>query len=428
LENTKKARQMLEAAHTSEFAKILLRNFDIPVQEYMSNLLGYAPLNPLENEFKVSFECELGRIGIPDNDKKEIIDFLEKNRTLQTIGHTTLSNGPGFLGANWLASLGSASGDFCIAATWSGLPFNNECRPDSLNFGGTLEIDDFIISAYPNMKLLKRAERQRKKFSSDRRIPIVPENMRRSIVYSSPISDFTNIFIKHFSSKISKYVSDNHARDDFTAFALTFSSSIESEILDRRMVYVDICSIVSKYLYLVFENEDHPITQFCFRESHLEALTSSEAGKMPLFSGTDERSSAFTQFYYRDFSITNGTQRIQWDLATIRSRLKDQKLCPGLFLTYLVVCFINGFQCLGGYNQVEYLKSFKVFISTIELFSQYSPDRAPTSSLTVGRILDEHGVGVYPLDIVFGKKVIFEPQVSFGEFSTPTVIRNTWSR
>jgi len=420
MESEKKARQILEMAHPSEFSKVLLRNFDVPVGEYMCKLREYSPPNPLECELRMAFLAELRRIGVSGKDLEEAISLIEHTRTLQTIAHTTLTNGPGFLGANWLASLGGTNGSTCISATISGIPFNNESRPGCLNFGADRKISDFIMQTYPKRRALETANQQRAKYTPTERISITSGN-RRSSVYSSLTSDFTKDIISYFSPAISKYVSKNINLNDFTAFALSFSSILDSEVLNRKMIYLDLCSVVAKYLYLIFENESHPITRFCFNKTYLENMIL-VLGNQPLFSNSGVNAEPFSQFFYQDSSISNGSEVIKWEVSAIRLLLLDKKLCPSLFLTYMVISFVNGFQCYGGFNQVEYLKKFKTYLCTIKLFADYNIDKVPTDSLTVGRILDVRNSNVYPLDTLFGKEAVLDPQVSFGKFATPTII------
>jgi hypothetical protein len=421
------ARDLLKSAAPTEFTRTLLQRFDLNLNEYMQQLFSYIPVGPMEQELCLAFTNEFSRLGISQETSTRSIEFLEKTRSIQTGPHTTLSNGPAFFGANWLTTLGLSSNSPCIIGTISGMPFNNDAKPGSLNYGNNSQIHDFIDMSYPNIKELIKAEAQRKLNTLEQRISLVPESLKHVSVYGSNIPDKTISIVPYFTTQINKFLPKHKLQLNFATLSLAFSANIESMIFNRQIIFVDLCAITSDYLQLIFQNENHIITRLCFDGDYLDNLESL-LGKLPLFSQSGLSKKPFSQYFRKDSFISNNSERIKWDSLTISNQLNAGNLCPGLFLIFLSIAFINHFQCFGGFNQVEYLNKFSCALSMMDLFQQCDIKSVPTNALVTGRMTDKTGSDVHPLDVISGTAANFDPSRSVGQFATSLVMRKRWSK
>ncbi|MBN9343914.1 MAG: hypothetical protein BGO76_00240 [Caedibacter sp. 38-128] len=425
LKNTQDARDLLKSAPSSEFTRILLQNFDVPLEEYIPRLFSYIPTRPMENELRQAFMQEFSNLHLTQTTSTVAADMLEQTRTLQTAAHTTFTNGPGFLGANWLTTLGIPNDKPCIIATFSGIPFDNDAKPGCLNYGKTYQINDFLDKSYPDISELINAEAERARCTADRRVSLIPGRWQRVSVFGSHVHEKTSRMINYLTPQINQFLPAKILQQDFSALALSFSANLETKIFNRKMIFVDLCSIVSNYLQLIFEKDEHPITKFCFEGTNFERFESLH-GKIPLFSQSGIEEKSFSQFFREGDILAKRNGTISWNKSTIKNHLKNRELCPGLFLTFLSLTFINQFQCLGGFNQVKYLSKFRNVLSTIDLFKIYDIETIPTDSLIAGRMIDEEGREVYPLDIILGSEVNLNPSRSLGQFATSLILRKRW--
>ncbi len=98
-------------------------------------------------------------------------------------------------------------------------------------------------------------------------------------------------------------------------------------------------------------------------------------------------------------------------------------MCPGLFIVFFVLRFLNGIRCLGSFNQIEYLEEFRRTWQSLDL--EWNMDLEPDNMhmLTTGRIKID-GKPIWPLDLFFkGERI---PVRSFqttrlGDFWQPIV-------
>ena len=91
--------------------------------------------------------------------------------------------------------------------------------------------------------------------------------------------------------------------------------------------------------------------------------------------------------------------------------LKDNRLCPGLLLGFLVLAFLNEFKCLGSFRQVEYLPDYQKKLAHLKFLKDFEIEKIPTTNLTTGEFPDNP----YPVDIILGQEWIPDPNMLFGE-------------
>ena len=105
------------------------------------------------------------------------------------------------------------------------------------------------------------------------------------------------------------------------------------------------------------------------------------------------------------------------------NEIKSGTLCPGLFIGFTALSFVNGFVCFGSFEQVEYLADFKKKWMALDLLDNEIVHNSNTSAFTSGRCVDESGEGIYPLDILFGLGMRFNKNQTVGELLGPLISR-----
>ena len=110
-------------------------------------------------------------------------------------------------------------------------------------------------------------------------------------------------------------------------------------------------------------------------------------------------------------------------LEKIIHGLEKGLLCPGLFLVFTVLSFINGLTCFGSFEQVEYLAEFKRRWIKIGFLEQELVRTVNITALTSGRCVDENETVVHPLDLLLGLEWSFPENITVGELMKPLLGR-----
>ena len=105
------------------------------------------------------------------------------------------------------------------------------------------------------------------------------------------------------------------------------------------------------------------------------------------------------------------------------NEIKSGALCPGLFLGFTTLSFINGLICFGSFEQVEYLAGFKQKWLKLDLLDKEIVHKSNTSAFTSGRCVDESGEGIHPLDLLLGMEMSFNENQTVGELMEPLIYR-----
>ena len=178
----------LQTAKRPELARILSGTWNISLTEYSSSLWERTSEPPsLELEMRQAFETEFCRIGFTQEQAQSYCTELERTRILQTATHLTASEGPTFLALHNLALLGMPQGETYFVGSYSGVPFANAAWSGCLNFSNRIDLKSVISEYAPGFAELTRADNDRVRDSSDKRISLIPGKMRDRRVFQSRI-------------------------------------------------------------------------------------------------------------------------------------------------------------------------------------------------------------------------------------------------
>ena len=115
--------------------------------------------------------------------------------------------------------------------------------------------------------------------------------------------------------------------------------------------------------------------------------------------------------------------RLKLTPKNLKNEINCGTLCPGLFLGFTALSFVNGFVCFGSFEQVEYLAGFKQNWLNLDLLDNEIVHNSNTSAFTSGRCVDDSGEGIFPLDILFGLEIKFNENQTVQELLEPLLSR-----
>jgi hypothetical protein len=417
----------LQKAKRPELAKILSGAWNMPITEYAGQLWQKnAAAPPMETELRNAFETEFSRTGYTEKEAKDLSAALEKTCVMQTATHLTASEGPTFLALHHLALLGMPPDETYFVGAFSGVPFANPAWSGCLNFSNRFELESLIDTQAPGYADLKRADNDRVRDSSERRISLIPGNMRDVRVFQSRIPEKMESLMPHFTEQIRDISLSAKSGDDFTKWASRFCTNQLSKIFpDKSIIYFDLNEVIRNYLIEVISDSSHPIFQLMFDQKTRESVFSVFPAETTLFTVDVHHKNKLRQ----EPVVINGnylnSQNYELKLTqeNVIKEIKNGTLCPGLFLTFTALSFINGMICFGSFEQVEYLAEFKSNWLKIGLLDNEIVHSANTSAFTSGRCVDENSEGVHPLDLLLGLEWSFSENQTVGQLMKPLLSR-----
>ncbi len=423
----KSIQEALQKAKRPELARILTRVWNIPINEYSKSLweiISEPP--PMELELRQAFETEFCRIGFSEEQAQIYSAELESARVLQTATHLTTSEGPTFLALHHLALLGIPPGKTYFVGSYSGVPFANAAWSGCLNFSNRIDLDSVISVHAPGFAELKRADNDRVRDSSDRRISLIPGKMRDVRVFKSRIPEKMAELMTYFSEPILGISPKAKTGDDFTKWASNFCTNQLRNIFPfKSIIYFDLNEVISNYLELVISNSNHPIYKLFFDNTVRNSVFALFPSDTPLFSVNVKYKNKMRQ----ESVVINGDElhsqnyRLKLTQENLINEIKSGTLCPGLFIGFTALSFVNGFVCFGSFEQVEYLAGFKQKWLKLNLLDNEIVHKSNTSAFTSGRCVDESGEGIHPLDMLFGLEMRFNENRTVSELLRPLLSR-----
>ena len=423
----KSIRTLLQNAKRPVLADILGKLWDLPLVEHADAIWekpGSHP--PMEKEILESFESEFCRIGLTREQAKEYCSSLQKTRILQTATHSTATEGPTFLALHYLALMGLPPRETYFVGAYSGVSFANSAWSGCLNYSNRFDLETIISSQATEFARLKRSDADRSRDSAERRISLIPGKMRDAGVFKSRIPQKLVNLQSYFAEPIRKISPTAVCGDDFTVWSSQFCTNQLRQIIpEKSLLYFDLNEVISNYLLKVLKNSSHPLHRLLFDRKIRERVLEEFPGETTFFTVEVIRKNKIRQeaLIIKDEMLKSENYQIELSLEKIIHGLEKGLLCPGLFLVFTVLSFINGLTCFGSFEQVEYLAEFKRRWIKIGFLEQELVRTVNITALTSGRCVDENETVVHPLDLLLGLEWSFPENITVGELMKPLLGR-----
>lgn len=381
--------KVLKKAKKDRLANCIEQNWHKTALQYSKELNFWRPKKPIEKELLEAFDKELERLDIKGLFKSEILDSIKKRRVLQTAPHLGATESPRMLCLNWLGSLGLPENHFYIVGMFSGIPFSNRSRPGRIN---------------------------RKSDS----VNLFPSNLQDGLVYRSTISNKLIESIENLPREITRDFPRANLGDSYTKWALKTCENIEKRILNKKnLVYLDINEVISSYLERVLLDSSHILHKIFFnkdtRKEFTRVFPNETLFYTPVMSGKYEQMENMTLSGDNSEKLKSKNKELALNNPEVLiQELKENRLCPAMITTFLVLAFLNQFKCFGSFAQVEYLPVYQEKLSKLSFMKEFEIENIPTSNLTTGVFPEKKSA--YPADIII-KKEKFKPsdKTLFGE-------------
>jgi len=401
--------EKLQATHPT-LCRVFKAHSQKSIKEFSEKLFKYSS-KKIEPELLNAFAEEWREMDLPPIIIQKAMDQLGKMPVLQTGHHITPTNGPTFLALDLISCSGLKADQLYIVAANSGVAFSNTAWSGCLSFGST-RIDDLLNPDHPgyNQALKSIAERKHRG-TPEKRISLIPSSQRDQLVFGSVISEATISRFDGLSKRMSEIILKPEVGVSYSYWAAKTCSAIQKRILNKNNLLIfDVNEVVRRYLVKVLSSDRaHPIKQLFFEKSVRENIQFTFKNPV-LFLSTykGKKSHKVDTLTWEDsglFSPKSGLVIKTRD--ELLKGLETKQLCPGVFLVFLILKFINGFRCLGSFNQLEYIENYRQKWLQLQLGWDLQLHADSTHSLTTGRlIIDDHEI--WPLDLAINGESISE--------------------
>ena len=340
-------------------------------KEYSEDFWQYRPKRPLDALLKDAIADEAARCGYDDVAIESIMRTCATYRTIQTSAHTEIASPSRRFCIDWMSTRGIPDDAVYIVCAFSGVPFSNKSRP------GRITYDD---AAYN----------------------LIPKTYQDALAYHMPIVTKMIDVYETLPTAIQSYIPHPRNYTSFTSWASATSSTLSTHILEHPTYALDINAIATQYLIRALDDPQHILTRMLTESAITQKILDVFGDTTHFFYSPYEMGKYTRQenIYYLDgYGFTGDKQIYPSDRIVLQKALAQKKLCPGTLLVFTIFSFVNEFQCLGSFVQVEYLTRFKKMWQTLNLLPE-SIDHIPTDTLTTGMFPDAPHVNM--LDVLTG--------------------------
>lgn len=376
--------ETLKSSGKTGLAQAIEENWSKNCLEY-SKEIKYTKKNikPLEKIMVCSLEIEFTRLGYSKEKNAQIIKYLEKNRFLQTAPHISPALKPRYFFIDWLTSLSLTKKDFYPVAMFSGVPFSNKTRPGRL-------------------------------CSEKKEVNLMPSNMQDELVYRSIVPEKMIEVINDLPKEIQKILPKAKNGDSYTKWALASSKHLEQKFLNYNAIFFDFNEVIANYILEAIKDKEHPVSLILFSKKECNIVSKLFKNEI-FFYGTSQKGKykVMESFALKDGYLESATRKILLTQENITDEIKNNRLCPGLPLGFLIFSFLNNFVCAGSFAQTEYLPIYREKFNIIPSFKKYNIQNKSAGVLTTGSFPED--INLHPLDLYMGKKFKPNKKMLFGE-------------
>ena len=387
-------------------AQIFKQNWDIPLSEYASQLYQKTPV-PIESDLIHSFEDEWRDAGYTDEQIKTALRQLEETPVIQTSHHVTPTNGPGFLCIDLISLAGLSSFDCYLVGANSGVSFSNTAWSGALSYGDlpTAELLEQSSASYSQAR--RSAKERHRHGETSARISLIPSNQRDQLVYGTKIGPYQLKLFSDFSQSLKTIQTPRERGEAYSQWAITTCMNIQNRVFNTANIfYFDINRVIKRYLLKVLEADKEHLIKQLFFSKELSKIVQETFQSLSPFLGTyrGKKSEKVDRLRWERHQLIGSKQIYEIDsVETLHHLIKEDRICPGLFLVFLVLRFLNGIRCLGSFNQVEYLEVYRQKWIGLNLKWNLDLDPDCPNVLTTGR-LSIKKKPIWPLDLYLKKQ------------------------
>lgn len=380
----------------------VFRKYENTILKDYSRILFDYDSKKLEPELVQSFQDEWKALGLSKDEIVKASTQLEKNPVLQTGHHITPTLGPTFLALDLISCAGLKENQIYLVGANSGVAFSNTAWTGALSFG-SIPMENLLNAEHPKFhKALISAAERKSHGATENRISLIPSSQRDQLVFGSTICSTTIDQYNLLSENLQTIIPKPVASEPYSYWASKTCTGIQKKILQHKQLLIfDVNKVINRYLVQVLSSvQDHPVKRILFESSTRNKIQQIfQNPVMFLGSYKGKKSFKVDPLTWNDEGLTSSKSGIvATTVDELVEGLMNDKYCPGVFLVFLILRFINGLRCLGSFNQLEYMETFRKKWQILDKGWRFNLEPESAFSLTTGRV-EIDGKEMWPLDL-----------------------------
>jgi len=392
-----------------ELAEVFGEAWQMPLKTYAERLYRKNP-RKIEPELLTAFSQELATMGIEPTLIQTAQKQIQKTPVLQTSHHITPTHGPTFLALDLISLSGLEPSQLYLIGANSGVAFSNSAWSGALSYG-SLPLAHLCQPESAAYRQALKADRERLAHGdTDHRLSLIPSRQRDQLLFGTRLSEYQIDLSHQFSDGLQNLLPQMTANQPFSHWAALTAAQIQNRVFsDRQCLIFDLNRVISRYLVNILTNQpDHPCGILLSNaKKSLEIRSTFDDPAMFLGSYQGKKSTKVDPLFWKgqglESSKTGYREVSRQDLIR---QLEDETLCPGLFLLFFILRFLNGIRCLGSFSQIKYLERFRQGWQTVQVDWDLDLEPDVRDSLTTGRLF-QNGCAVWPLDLALNQQPLF---------------------
>lgn len=391
------------AAKYPEVGATFKQFWQTPLKEYAATLYQ-ASRGSIDSNLKAALIEEWQLCGLDYTSARKLADGLDQRPVLQTSHHVTPTYGPTFLAIDLISLAGLDHSEIYPVAASSGVAFSNPAWSGAINFGSIPLAELFQTEAPEYQKALKSAADRSNDGKTENRISLISSKQRDQLVFGAQVSTRQREIYDQFSTRLQSLLPPPGLHQAYSTWSCLACANIQQRVFERnRIIIFDANRVISNYLIRVLSQKtSHPLLELLFSADATQAVNRTfQSPPMFLRNYPGKKSIKVEGLLWQNQGTLGEKSGFQeYDREGLRGALQQQLLCPGVFLQFLVLRFLNGIKCLGSFYQTEYLADFRNRWLSLDL--NWNLDLKPETgnSLTTGRLLT-NDQEIWPLDLAW---------------------------
>ncbi len=270
------------------------------------------------------------------------LEVLCRRRVLATASHVGVSQGPVLFGAHVMASVGAVEGEPLVVGAWSGIPFSN--GSGCFQLGAQARVEDWLVPGVV-LEARRKAWADRARDCDERRLRLVNAGWSDAPVWWARCDEVLARNVEALRPEVRELLGEPLIGMPYTSWALRACARLESAVLGRPVVMVDLGRVLCGYLRRVLERPGHPSRALLTDAGLREQLW----GRLP-------RRALWTSWESgRGGRVRMKVVRDPLSLEDVVRGLDEGRLSPGVWVGFAILSVLHGIRCLGGVDQCEYL-------------------------------------------------------------------------
>jgi len=392
--------------HFPQLTAVFAQHWRTPLRQYAARLYQRPP-RFLEPALLDAFAAEWSAAGYDEALIQKGLTQLQRTPVLQTAHHLTPTHGPTFLTIDLISLAGLAADQVYLVAANSGVAFSNSAWSGALSYGD-LALESLVQPESPAFKPLATAAAERKAHGENQaRISLIPSRQRDGLVFGYRLEAETRQLIGHFTPRLQQILPPALEAQSYCHWAARCAAGIQQRLFDDHPLLIfDLNRVICHYLVRVLSDfPNHPCS-LLLSDHPLSERILGGFGHPPLFLGAHrgKKSTKVNPLHWTGKGFQSDKTGFEnCSQQNVLAQLGQDRLCPGIFLVFMVLRFLNGIRCLGSFNQIEYLTHYRQTWETLRLDWPLDLEKEEDPPLTTGRYAPE-GRALWPLDLVMSDR------------------------